>query len=519
MQVDFRVGLGWSEPITPSSPNHPHLQAAMAVWVDEPHWIMIARLRDQHSDSFLVWSPMPGQELLASVANDATTGKHRIVRKGSNITFKYDTGTGWRDLHTISAFTAPIHIYLEAASIYANHAFTTHFDNFRINSGTTSYTPLVWKDQFKRRPNFYVGGVVCNYLAKRVWDRYWKQLDPLQTLKENGFKWVRVGVLMTSSQQLRDTPVSEWNTLPWRDEYWSSLEYAERILRDASNKGLRLNLFFYLSDKAAHGAQQGAPAEWRDFSAADMARVLEEYTYSTTRYFQNQGLNIELYDIGNEIEWGILNFRLWEKFAPPPGVDVTTNMDYMRNNVWNIEATLLKSAISGVKRADPVGKIVLHIGGLGLSPGDVLVKSFFQTMLDQGVEFDYVGLSHPYPIAGWSLPNYSARGWFQRLQAMIDFLASLGKKVIFSEAAYPHDTSGIEGKPMGDFPYTPAGQAAWVRDQLLFSSNNENVVGFFYFYPEASSDPSTPNLQSRGLFDSDTQVQLAMKEFRVNLPP
>jgi len=521
VQVDFRAGLGWTDPIAPSGSN-PHLNAAaMGIFVDEPHWINIARFVGPGGNILGLYSNIPGQGMLASVANEATTGKFRIVRTGSNITFKYDTGMGWQDLHTISDFTTPVYIRLSACSVNTNHAFTTYFDNFLINSGATSYAPLVWNDQFQRRPNFYVGGVVCDYLAGRVWGQYWKQLDPLQTLKENGFTGVRVGVLTTSSQYLRDTPPPEWNTLPWRDEYWSSLEYAEQILREASDKGLLLNLFFFLSDKAAHAGQQDAPAEWVGLSVTDTATVLETYTYNTTQYFLNRGLNIELYDIGNEIEWGILNFRPGERIDLPSGVDVTTNMDYMRNNVWNVEATLLKSAISGVKRADPDAKIVLHIAGLGISPSDLFVKSFFQAMVDEGVEFDYAGLSHPYSFTGWSLPNYSTYCWFQRLQETINFLASLSKKVIFSEAAYPHDLAGIEGGPMEDFPYTPTGQAAWVRDQLRFTSNSENVIGFFYFYPEwftgMSADSSTLNLQSSGLFASDTQVEPAMDEFRVNL--
>jgi hypothetical protein len=49
------------------------------------------------------------------------------------------------------------------------------------------------------------------------------------------------------------------------------------------------------------------------------------------------------------------------------------------------------------------------------------------------------------------------------------------------------------------------------------------VTGFYYFYPEyfpgMSTDNSTANLQSSGLFSSEYQVQPAMNEFRVNLGP
>jgi arabinogalactan endo-1,4-beta-galactosidase len=521
IQIDFRAGTGWTGPITPSGTN-PHIDAAaMGIYVDDPHWINIARMRGPTFDIIGVYSNIPGQGMLAQVDSVSLSGKFRIVRSGTVITYKYDTGTGWCDLYTGVAFATPVLVYLYSGSVATNHAFTTYFDNFLVNSGPTSYTPLVWSDEFQHRPDFRVGGVVDAYLAGQVWGGKWSGLDPLQTMADNGFQWVRVGVLTTSSQYLRETPPSEWGTLPWRDEYWSSLEYTEQILKEASNRGYHLNLFFYLSDKGAHGERQDAPAEWAGLSVTETASALETYTYNTTRYYKDRGLNIELYDIGNEIDCGILNFRPGERIDLPSGVDVNTNMDYMKNNVWKTEAILLKSAISGVKQADPDAKIVLHIARLGISPGDLFVKSFFETMVAEGVDFDFAGLSLPYPYAGWALPQYSSLSWFQRLQQTIDFIASLGKGVIFSEGAYPHDSSGIEGDPMADYPYSPVGQAAWVHDQLRFDSNNDYVAGLFYFYPDwfpgMSTDATTLNLQSSGLFASETEIEPAMEELQANL--
>ena len=60
-------------------------------------------------------------------------------------------------------------------------------------------------------------------------------------------------------------------------------------------------------------------------------------------------------------KWAILaRFRPGERIPIPPGVDITNNMTYMRENVWNIEAQLLQASIAGIKRANPNAKIVLH---------------------------------------------------------------------------------------------------------------------------------------------------------------
>ena len=367
---------------------------------------------------------------------------------------------------------------------------------------------------------FYVGGVVNDYLSKRVWDVFWKALDPIRTLQENNFGWVRVGVRTTSSTYLKNTLPSEWHTLPWREEYWSSLEYAEQILREASNAGMRLNLFFFLSDEAAHAGQQNAPPEWEGLTVEETAIALQDYCYRTARYFIDKGLNIELYDIGNEIQMGILNFRPNERVYRPPSVDILTDMEYMKNNIWNKEAILLKGAISGVRQANANAKIVLHIAGLGISPDNVLVKTFFETMIEQGVDFDYAGLSYPYRGDGVAGLYFTS----VEFQETIDFLAVLGKKVIFSEFGYPNSPAGITGISDPGYPFTPEGQANWVRDFLAFCLSNDNIIGLFYFYPEyfpGMSHGSTIGLESSGLFINDTQIQPAMKEFGLflDVPP
>jgi len=370
----------------------------------------------------------------------------------------------------------------------------------------------------RARPDLRIGGVVCDYLAHRIWGKRWQQVHPLDVLRENGFDWVRVGVLTRSSASLRATPPAQWGALPWRGEYWSSVEYAGEILREAQVRGLRLNLFFHLSDQAAHGGRQEAPAEWKQLDLRQTADALQQHVYSTTRYYLDHGLHIELYDLGNEIDCGILGFTPGHRIALPPGVDVNRDMDYMTREVWSVEALLLKSALVGLKRADPEAKVVLHVASLARPNGAVFTTSFFRAMVNEGVAFDYVGLSQPYPTEeSWPLAGRDCRDWFSELSAVIGSLASLGKAVIFSEAAYPHSPEGIVGAPMTGLPFTPAGQAEWVRRQLAYANSNPHVAGFFYFYPEwfagLSGEAPTRSLESMGLFATEAEGQPALREF------
>jgi hypothetical protein len=75
----------------------------------------------------------------------------------------------------------------------------------------------------------------------------------------------------------------------------------------------------------------------------------------------------------------------------------------------------------------------------------------------------------------------------------------------------------MAASPMQEFPFTPTGQAAWLREQLRFGNNNPSVAGFMYFYPEhypgVSSDLATIGLRSEGLFDSNEAPLPALSEF------
>jgi arabinogalactan endo-1,4-beta-galactosidase len=396
---------------------------------------------------------------------------------------------------------------------------TSGFDNFALNAGPTSFRRFVRSDRFTRRPDLYLGGVVCDYLAYSNFGGHeWQNINPLDTMKQNGLKWVRVGVTTVSSPTLRDTPPEQWGALSWRGEFWSSREFAGEIMRQAQARGYRLNLFMFLSNTAAHAGMQNAPPEWAGLSVAETAQRVDQYSYDTARYYMDRGLNVEIYDIGNEIDFGILNFRPGDRIPIPPGVDITNNMTYMRENVWNIEAQLLQASITGIKRANPNAKIVLHASGVNVSRSDVFVKTFFKTMADDGVDYDYAGLSNPYNGPNWTVPNYSTDCWFHRLQELIDYCGTLNKKVIFSEASYPSNAQGTVGAPMPEFSYSPQGQAAWTHQYLRFVSNQPNVLGFFWFYPDYHTQQNVdPTLRYGGLFNSPTQVQPAMTEFRVNL--
>jgi hypothetical protein len=334
-----------------------------------------------------------------------------------------------------------------------------------------------------------------------------------------GMSLARSCMTTVSDPDLASNPPAQWHTLNWKNSYWSSLEMTTQLFKDAMAAGMRINACFYLSDGPAHASLQNAPTSWRNLSVTDTAALVEQYAYDTTTHLINQGIQVDLYDIGNEILFGILNFRPGDRLPPATGIDTTRSVSYLRTSVWPTEATLLTAAIRGVRRADPNARIVLHIESL-LSPGMDTAFAFFQTMQSLGVPYDVAGISLPY-MDGMNLSDMTAQEYYHRLNYLVNRIASLGKPVYIAENSYPADTDPAFNPPMPDFLYTETGQTAYANSQLRWASNNSNIIGWTWFYPEwfPGINPSAPHvLEVQGLYRDRQTFRPAAGELNVALP-
>jgi len=509
VSVSYALGSDWAGAI--SSTDNEHLDVALEAFADSTDHIVVARSKASGGVEQVFgysFGPQPGSQFVAQ-PYAGTTGKLRLTRIGTALKLRVDTGSGWTDVTTYNFTDEPTHIILGAESVGIARGFTATFDDFTV-SGATDFVPYADKP-YQPRADLNLGSVPTDYLATRVWGDKWKTTDPLDALAENDLNWARVGVTTLSSSLLASTPRDQWPSLGWHDEFWSSREFAEAILDDAVARGMHLELFPFLSSTAAHAGTQNAPPEWAGLSVDDTATAIEDYTFAVATYYANRGLDIEIYDIGNEIDTGIVNFRPGERIAIPPGTDENCDVHWMRDNVWTIEAKLLSAAIAGVRRANPAAKIVLHTTGhFGICLG-IEGPAFFDAMVDLNVDFDFAGLSF-YPgllplRGGWGMGPA-----LQRAQALIDHVAKLGKKTIVCETAYPHAPADPTlWSEVPGYPFTPSGQAAWMSAMLRFASNDSNIVGFRYFYPEhyvgfAADDTSGPT----GLFETESEPEPAM---------
>lgn len=337
--------------------------------------------------------------------------------------------------------------------------------------------------------------------------------DVLQYLRGNGFRWLRMWVTTVTCPELRTT--SDWSTLPWQNaNYWACLEASGAILAAAAALGFRLQAVLFLSDQSAHAGQQPLAAAWAGLTPTQLAAAVQESAAATASYYQSLGLNIEVFEIGNEIDFGVCGIYMGTTVPVPVGVDPVNTPSWMEDNIWGPSAPLLKAAISGVLSVYPNAKILLHIAGFGYSTGNIAAYSFFQSMVKLGVPFDIAGLSYPYMFSGGDVPQpYFAQADFL---SALDSIAAVGRPIQIVEFDYPAAPAGITKTPSPLYPFTPAGQANF--DQDLANAVNGRVESLWYWYadyylgwPDAANNPE---LVSSGLFSAYDAPRPALAVFK-----
>ncbi len=265
---------------------------------------------------------------------------------------------------------------------------------------------------------------------------------------------------------------------------------------------MHLCLFFYLTDKAAYGGNQKAPAQWEKYTLEETALALKQHTFETTKYYKDKGLKIELYEVGNEIEFGICGYSLDTKL-PLPGTNVFKDFAAVRQGIWLKEALLLKAAIAGVRQADPQARIMLHISTTQYPD---LVEAFFQAMNDFDVPYDFAGLSY-YP---WTNCHAEIAIPSNCLDLAVGAVARLGKEAIVAEFSFPSGEAPLlPVRELPGYPFTFEGQAKWTHGFLTMAESNPHIRAVFYFYP----DNYLGEGGSAALFADDKHPKPAIDEF------
>jgi len=293
-------------------------------------------------------------------------------------------------------------------------------------------------------------------------------------MEKDGSEWKWDGEKTDLFEGMAKQGISEFRVRLWtKDDGPHGRIYATEVVKRAVRAGLNPYLVLFLSDDWADMMKQPVPVAWKALPFEERASAVKAYSRDIVTHFRKEGLRSHLYEIGNEIDYGIC--------GEYPGKSTKKNPASLSRQLWPRSAQLILASQAGVKEADPEAKFLLHIAHWW--DADFCV-AFFRFMLDHGVQVDYAGLSYfPSSNIGGSLEMAEFGTTVSRLSKAIE------RPVIVPETAYP-STRDFKGQfsrwkyeVMG-YPLTSEGQRRWASDFFAFCNRHPAIHSVYYWSPE-----------------------------------
>ncbi|GJJ09579.1 hypothetical protein Clacol_003802 [Clathrus columnatus] len=230
--------------------------------------------------------------------------------------------------------------------------------------------------------------------------------------------------------------------------------YGLKLAKRVKAAGMTLIVDLHLSDTCS--GRSGSSSN--SFQLAD---DIVRYTMQIVQQFAAQGTPIDILQIGNEINNGIL----W----PVGEISV---------NGINPVSQLLNSAVNGAKAAGFSGKTLLHLAnGWDWSGLDSFFGGVFIPGALSASEIDLIGVSF--------YPFYDAGATLSALESSLTNLANTFKKpIVVAETDWPVSCPGVTlTEP--SIPVSAAGQTTWIMDikNILVGLPNGLGQGIFYWEP------------------------------------
>lgn len=327
-------------------------------------------------------------------------------------------------------------------------------------------------------PQFMVG-CDCNYFLEMQhtghrWRRGESVESPLSILADSGCRWCRVRVF------------TDYDGV-------SGVAYAADTALLAQHVGMRPLVNLFLSDEWCTANHQPAPQAWRGLSLEERAAEARHHAGLVARHFKSLGIETPLFQVGNEIEYGLCGSYSESIRREHP--------TWMRHRgIWDEVAVLVGEAIRGVQEVSPEALFVLHVAHWFNTEFCI---AFYRTVQEAGVDFDFLGSSY-YPTSGIPQQHFAIGNSFSDLATFVGPLTdAIGKPLIIVETGYP-SCEHFHGEFAGwthtvhGYPLTLDGQRKWIAEFLEWSRKCDGVQGVFYWSPEFYSHA---NWSAFALFD------------------
>ena len=266
----------------------------------------------------------------------------------------------------------------------------------------------------------------------------------------------------------------------------TSLEIAKRVT--AAGFGVLLN--FHYSDFWADPGKQFKPKAWASYGVEELEKAVYDFTFSVMNKFLENGVNITMVQVGNELSNGLL----WPEGKVPNYDNIARFVNAGIRAVRKAGERRILGVINGVnEKCRELEKIpvMIHLDNGG---NNALYREWFDNFTRRGEDFEIIGLSY-YPF------------WHGSLQMLTDNMNDIaeryGKDLIVAEVSMGYtmedykeyeklsdeERKGYATRPelveKIEYPMTEQGQYDFMEDFLNRISHIKGGKGrgFFYWEP------------------------------------
>ena len=325
-------------------------------------------------------------------------------------------------------------------------------------------------------------------------------LSTLVELERCGAKYYDDGTEMDILDIMKKYDVDSIRIRLWNDP-WSEtgesygagendLPTSLAIAKKVSEAGFGVLLNFHYSDFWADPGKQIKPKAWASYGVEELEQAVYDFTLDSMRTFLENGVNITMVQVGNELSNGLL----WPEGKVPNYDNIAKFVSAGIRAVRKADAERLAGEISGV--CDACAKldkilVMIHLDNGGKNE---LYREWFDHYIERGEDFEIIGMSY-YPFWHGSLQSLDDN--------MNDVAERYGKDIVVAEVSMGHtmedykdyeklsdeERKGYATRPALvekiDYPMTIQGQYDFMEDFLnrLKNVKGGKGKGFYYWEP------------------------------------
>lgn len=245
--------------------------------------------------------------------------------------------------------------------------------------------------------------------------------------------------------------------------------------------------------------QISLPGPWASLPITEMTRAMREYGAQVAKQILNTGANVNVWDLGNEVEFGVAGVAVrsftestaYWSYSAPDAVDpeigrmsayqlftMPDRTAWLQQHLWPHMGAIFAAVAAGIRSVDPHARFSTHTSTVALLFPDLLTE-FWQSMNDAGFEIDQLGVSYYPTSSGGSLAS------FQTTASALK--AKYGKRIFIAEAGYPSGTMEDPfawNSPLLGYPQDQDGEYRFYRDLTLWGASTGVLSGIRPWAPD-----------------------------------